>query len=296
MMEKGNIGLVIENHEMNQTRHKACIFNEDGGFIGSSPECFLFVQDEEQNIDQKHLKIGFEEGFFTISPMNESKVFYNDSFSPMEAGYEVIISLGDTFKIGLLKFRFVDSKEINKELLESKEKLESIPKQDDNIDAINLLPRGKVEADFNEKEGIKELIETKPNYDFIETKQDNSFLMFKENSLELTKENVDKILDKIFKELKQNQKSAFLNNHYANLNIEDLEQIIANVPLIKSTKLINLMALSLISKELYSPIFEEMEDNAFFTYLKAAIGGNLKEQKHLFENLTMRALSSYKEK
>lgn len=93
-----------------------------------------------------------------------------------------------------------------------------------------------------------------------------------------------------------NQKSAKLNEQYGELDIKDLEKIITNIPLIKSTKLINLLALSLISKELYSPIFEEMEEDMFIKYLQIAIQGNIKEEKALFENLTIKALEKYKNK
>ena len=295
-IEGESIGLVLENHEANQTKNKACIFDEGGGFVGSSPECFLYVQDKEENIDQKHLKISFEEGFFTISPVGENKVFYNRSFSPMQAGYDTIINSGDTFKIGELKFRFVESKEIDKELLEGKENIEAVPKQDDSIAEIELIPRGKVRADFSEKEDIKELIESKPNYDFIDIKSDDSFLASKEDSLSFTKENIDKVLDKLLQNLKQSQNTVLLNEDHADLNIKDFEHIIANIPLVRSTKLINLMALSLISKELYSPIFEEMKDNAFLNYLKSGIKSNIKEENILLENLVLKALVSYKKK
>ena len=297
MAEKEDIGLMLENAEENKIKtNAACIFDEGGGFIGSGAECILCVQDKEKNINEKHIRINFEEGFFTITPVDESKVFYNESFSPMQGGYENIINKGDTFKIGLLKFRFVESKEISKELLEGKERLEVVSKQDDNIDEVHLRPRGKVKIDFNEKQSVKELIESKPNYDFIEIKDSPEPLKIEVNSLDFTRENIDELLNKALKQLQQNQKKVHLNDDYTDLNIKDLEQIIANIPLIKSAKLINLIALSLINKELYSPIFEEMQDNAFLTYLKAAIQGDMNEQKHSLENLTIRALLSYREK
>lgn len=289
------IGVIIENIEEVSTRDKMYIFDKGGGFIGSDTQCSFCVQDKVNGIQNKHLKIGFEEGFFTIAPVEDAIVFYNESFSKMQGGFETIINKGDVFKISNIKFRFVDCKGIDEELFKNKEKLDNIERHDE-IDENLLKPRGKVQFDFKEKENIKELIESKTNYDFIEEKVDNSFLnqSDKKNPLEFEYQNILKTLDKILNELQMNQKITKLDEQYGELNIKDLEKIIANIPLIKSTKLINLIALSLISKELYSPIFEEMEEDIFIKYLKSAIQSNIKEEKDLFEKLAIKALEKYK--
>lgn len=291
------IGVIIENLEEILTRDKAYIFDKEGGFIGSDSQCSFCVQDRRNQIQNKHLKIGFEEGFFTISPVEDAVIFYNESFSQMQGGFETIINKGDIFRISNVQFRFVDYKEINDEFLRNKEKLDDIEKCDEINEGL-LKPRGKIQFDFKEKENIKELIESKTNYAFIEEKIDNSFLnqSDKKNSLEFEYQNILKTIDKALRELQMNQKSAKLNEQYGELDIKDLEKIITNIPLIKSTKLINLLALSLISKELYSPIFEEMEEDMFIKYLQIAIQGNIKEEKALFENLTIKALEKYKNK
>lgn len=289
------IGVIIENIEEVSTRDKMYIFDKGGGFIGSDTQCSFCVQDKVNGIQNKHLKIGFEEGFFTIAPVEDAIVFYNESFSKMQGGFETIINKGDVFKISNIKFRFVDCKGIDEELFKDKEKLDNIERHDE-IDENLLKPRGKVQFDFKEKENIKELIESKTNYDFIEEKVDNSFLnqSDKKNPLEFEYQNILKTLDKILNELQMNQKITKLDEQYGELNIKDLEKIIANIPLIKSTKLINLIALSLISKELYSPIFEEMEEDIFIKYLQSAIQSNIKEEKALFEKLAIKALEKYK--
>lgn len=291
------IGIIIENLEEILTRDKAYIFDKEGGFIGSDSQCSFYVQDRENQIQSRHLKIGFEEGFFTIAPVENAIVFYNESFSKMQGGFETIINKGDTFRIANVRFRFVDCKEINEDCLKDKEAFKGIEKHDDASEET-LKPRGKIQFDFKEKENIKELIEERADYAFIEEKTDNSFLNQKDekNPLEFEYQNILKILDRALKELQMNQKSVKLNAQYGELDIKDLENIIANVPLIKSTKLINLLALSLISKELYSPIFEEMEENMFIKYLQVAIQGNIKEEKALFENLTIKALERYKKR
>ena len=289
------IGVIIENLEEILTRGKAYIFDKEGGFIGSDSQCSFCVQDRENKIQSKHLRIGFEEGFFTIAPVEDAVVFYNESFSKMQGGFETIINKGDIFRISNVQFRFVDYKEINEEFLRNKEKLDDIEKCDE-IDEGLLTPRGKIQFDFKEKENIKEIVGSKTDYAFIEEKIDNSFLnqSDKKNPLEFEYQNILKTIDKTLRELQMNQKSAKLNEQYGKLDIKDLEKIIANIPLIKSTTLINLLALSLISKELYSPIFEEMEENMFIKYLQVAIQGNIKEEKALFENLTIKALEKYK--
>ncbi|WP_290882822.1 hypothetical protein [Helicobacter sp.] len=222
-------------------------------------------------------------------------VFYNESFSKMQGGFETIINKGDTFRIANIRFRFVDYKEINEDFLKDKEAFKDIEKHNDTSEEL-LKPRGKIQFDFKEKENIKELIENKVDYAFIEEKIDNGFSSQKDekNPLEFEYQNILKTLDRSLKELQMKQKSATLNEQYGELDIKDLENIITNIPLIKSTKLINLLALSLISKELYSPIFEEMEENMFIKYLQVAIQGNIKEEKALFENLTIKALERYK--
>lgn len=288
------IGVIIENLEEISTKEEAHIFDKEGGFIGSDPQCSFYVQDRENGIQNRHLKIGFEEGYFTIAPVEEAIVFYNESFSKMQGGFETIINKGDIFRISNVQFRFVDHKEIDEKFLRNKEKIGDVERYDE-IDDEQLRPRGKVQFDFKEKENIRELIEENANSAFVEEKK-NSFLnqSDKNNPLEFEYQNILKTLDKVLKELQINQKSVKLNEQYGDLNTEDLEKIIANIPLIKSTKLINLLALILINKELYSPIFEEMEENMFIKYLRIAIHSNIKEDKVLFENLTIKALEKYK--
>lgn len=288
------IGVIIENLEEISTKEEAHIFDKEGGFIGSDPQCSFYVQDRENGIQNRHLKIGFEEGSFTIAPVEEAIVFYNESFSKMQGSFETIINKGDIFRISNVQFRFVDHKEINEKFLRNKEKIGDVERYDE-IDDEQLRPRGKVQFDFKEEENIKELIEENANYTFIEETK-NSFLnqSDKNNPLEFEYQNILKTLDNVLKELQTNQKSVKLNKQYGDLDTKDLEKIIANIPLIKSTKLINLLALILINKELYSPIFEEMEENMFIKYLRIAIQSNIEEDKILFENLTIKALEKYK--
>lgn len=294
MGERAEIGILIENFDNCTSQQKARVFDENGGLIGSDPQCTFCVQDKMGRVQSKHVKIAYEENFFTIAPVGDCAVFYNQSFSKMQGGYDTAINMGDVFKIGDVEFRFVDAKSAEQILTEGKEQLQDIEKHKE-LDELVLKPRGQVSVNFNEKENIKELIEGKDNYAFIEERIDDSFLRQteKKDPLKFDYENILKSLQKAFKDLQTQQRSVKLNENYTDLNIKDLESIMANIPLVKSTKLVNTIVLSLIAKELYSPIFEEMEEDVFIKYLKIAIQGNIKEDKVLFENLVMKALQRY---
>lgn len=287
------IGVVVENLEELLTRDRAHIFDKEGGFIGSDFQCSFCIKDKENKIQDRHLQISFEEGFFTISPVEEAIVFYNESFSKMQSGFETIINKGDVFTISNIRLRFVDYKDISNDFLANKEKLEDIEKFQDTDEGL-LEPRGKVSFDFEEKESFKEIIENKANFIEGNISDDLSNKNQKTDSLEFEYQNILKLLDKTLKELQANKQTAKFNDCSGELDIKDLENIIASVPLIKSIKLINMLALSLISKELYSPVFEEMEEDIFIKYLESAIKCNIKEEKALFENLTIKALEKYK--
>ncbi|MGX3043761.1 FHA domain-containing protein [Helicobacter sp. T3_23-1056] len=290
------IGVIIENLEAVSSKQKAHIFDTEGGFIGSDSQCDFYVQDKDKKIHSKHLKIGFEEGFFTISPIEDAPIFYNESFSKMQGGFEVAINKGDVFRIENVQFRFVDSAEIDDELLKSKESLNNL-EQYEEIDDNLLQPRGKVAFTFQEKENIREIVESKADYAFMEQKESDDFLNQDSNQIILNTTNILHIIDKMLSELKQEQQHIILDDKCE--QIEDLETIITNTPLIKSTKLINILALGIISRELYSPIFEMInrdKKDGFAKYIQSAIQKSIKDDKHSFESLIIRALEKYLQK
>lgn len=290
------IGVIIENLETVSSKQKAHIFDTDGGFIGSDSQCDFYVQDKDKKIHSKHLKIGFEEGFFTISPIEDAPIFYNESFSKMQGGFEVAINKGDVFRIENVQFRFVDSAEIDNELLKSKESLNNL-EQYEEIDDNLLQPRGKVAFTFQEKENIREIVESKADYAFMEQKESDEFLNQDSNQIILNTTNILHIIDKMLSELKQEQQHIILDDKCE--QIEDLETIITNTLLIKSTKLINILALGIISRELYSPIFEMInrdKNDGFAKYIQSAIQKSIKGDKHSFETLIIKALEKYLQK
>ncbi|HDZ4931208.1 TPA: FHA domain-containing protein [Campylobacter jejuni] len=293
MIEKEEIGIAIENYDKCISGSKTFVFNTKGGTIGSGDDCTFRIQDKLEQIKNTHAIVSYEEGSFTITPFEDSDIYYNKSFSRMPSGYEIIISIGDIFKIGNLEFRFVDAKSIEASIKENKKYLEDIEKRN-RFDEIEIQPRGKTSINFDKNEELKEILKNN-DYKFIEEeKADDSFLKeITQNPHSLEHENILKSLVKNLKDIKTKQQSSKLDKDYSPINIKDFESIINNIPLIKSTRLINILALSLITKELYTPIFEEMEENIFIKYLEAAIQNNIKEDKILFENLTIKALEKY---
>ena len=286
MIDSEKIGIIIENIEAVASKEKVCVFDIDGGFIGSDSQSAFCVKDKANKIAEKHIKVSFEEGFFTIAPVGDCEVFYNGSFSKMQSGFATIINKNDTFKISNVVFRIVDSKDINAES-PHKESVGEVERYDDESDIV-FKPRGKVECDFNEKEHIRNIIESKADYTFItdSTPQDSE-------EYALSYDDILQTIDDTFKTF--TKKRIVLDNSEM-MDKKTLEYIIDNVPLISSPKIINLLALSLLTKELHSPIFSEMDDDLFVKYINTAMQNSAKEQKDLFEQITFLALQSYKNK
>ncbi|QWU80752.1 FHA domain-containing protein [Campylobacter novaezeelandiae] len=288
-MEK--MGILLENIEDSLGKNRAHIFDENGGVIGSDPECSFSVQDLKKQIKDKHVQIKFEEGFFTICPIDDSIIFYNESFSKLQSGFDVIINKGDTFKIGDLKFRFTDISDIDNEAIEAKLKIEDIPRH--NELEIAIEPRFKVNIDLNDN--IKENIKAKNNLDFVKDKEQKSDTLQIQDSKLFGYQDLLELIRQNFKELKQNQKKINFDQN-SSLERKQIEEIIENIPLIKSTKLINIIVLTLISKELYNPLFDGMKNDLFMRCLNSAIKDSINNDKELFEILSLMALEAYKDK
>ncbi|TKX33499.1 FHA domain-containing protein [Campylobacter taeniopygiae] len=294
MIDKEELGITIENYDECINGTKTFIFQSKGGTIGSGDDCAFRVQDKLEQVKNTHAIISYEEGSFTIAPFEDADIYYNRSFSKIPNGYEIIITIGDIFRIGNLEFKFVDANSIEENIKENKKYLENIEKRN-HFDEIEIKPRGKTSINFDKNEELKEILKNN-DYKFIEQeKTDKSFLkeITQKNPNLLEYENILKSLIKNFKDIKTKQQNSKLEKDYPSINIKDFESIIDNIPLLKSTRLINILALSMIAKELYTPIFEEMEENMFIKYLEAAIQNNIKEDKILFENLTIKALEKY---
>lgn len=83
-MEKEEIGVIVENTQDCKSKKYAHIFNEEGGFIGSGFDNAFCLQDTQNQIQDRHIKITFEEGCFALTPVEDCNVYYNNAFSSME--------------------------------------------------------------------------------------------------------------------------------------------------------------------------------------------------------------------
>ena len=90
------IAITAKHLNESHTPLQYCIFDENGGTIGSDSTNNFCLQDTE--IQERHVSIQYEEGCFTIASIGDSNIFYNESFSALRAGYETTINLGDTFR------------------------------------------------------------------------------------------------------------------------------------------------------------------------------------------------------
>lgn len=265
-----SIGVIIENFEDCVSKSRAYVFDTKGGIIGSSPKCVFCVQDSAGKVRDEHIKIAFEEGFFTISPIKDAEVFYGDSFSKMQSHYDMVINIGDTFRISNLYLRFVER--VDESLLSGKEKLGEILKE--NVaEEIVLKPRGQVNLDF--KENLPSL-----NVD------SNPISMPK-------KAHLLEVLQTMLQELKQEQTAISLTSLQEQLEHSNLEHILSHIVLVDSTKLINALALQVILKELHSPLFEITQENTLLLFLENAINKSARGEKGDFESLVIKALEHY---
>ena len=108
------IAAVIQNYDKASSfSAQFIIFDENGGDIGSLDTTKFSCNDMSDSITPKHAHVGFEEGVFTICGYKDCEIFYSDSYSKLPDDYESVINLGDVFRIGELKFIFIDPSRID---------------------------------------------------------------------------------------------------------------------------------------------------------------------------------------
>ncbi|MWV63121.1 FHA domain-containing protein [Helicobacter saguini] len=280
------IALQIKNIQQAKQFDKSYyIFDEFGGSIGSGNDCSFIVQDSNNSINEKHAEITFDEGEFLITCIGDSEIFYNGSFSKLLAGYEMAINYGDSLKIGDIDFICISPSKIDTSL--DKENISDIQSYN-KLDSINLEPRGKVNG-LN-IESNDELLDNNTLQD-IDSKLGLSNIT-QENieSKSLTKIN---ILNLIKQDLNTLEKSIQIDNKYNTLDIENISTIINNILLLDSNKVINLAILSIIIKELDTPIFKDISGVSFIDFIANAIDSSLNNNKELIEQLLIKALQKY---
>ena len=135
------------------------IFDENGGDIGSLDTVKFPCSDTSGSIASKHAHIGFEEGVFTICGYEGCEIFYSDSYSKLPDDYESVINPGDIFRIGELKFIFIDPSRID-EYVGKAHKIIENTKNFDELDNKEFEPVGKISnVDFKEEPKINSLID-----------------------------------------------------------------------------------------------------------------------------------------
>ncbi|MDU2360094.1 MAG: hypothetical protein E7D75_03980, partial [Campylobacter concisus] len=135
------------------------IFDENGGDIGSLDTVKFPCSDTSGSIASKHAHIGFEEGVFTICGYEGCEIFYSDSYSKLPDDYESVINPGDVFRIGELKFIFIDPSRID-EYVGKAHKIIENTKNFDELDNKEFEPVGKISnVDFKEEPKINSLID-----------------------------------------------------------------------------------------------------------------------------------------
>ncbi|WP_149713710.1 hypothetical protein, partial [Campylobacter concisus] len=276
------------------------IFDENGGDIGSLDTVKFPCSDTSGSIASKHAHIGFEEGVFTICGYEGCEIFYSDSYSKLPDDYESVINPGDIFRIGELKFIFIDPSRID-EYVGKAHKIIENTKNFDELDNKEFEPVGKISnVDFKEEPKINSLIDEEKDITLNENVNDvplnlnESAQNFDEEDINtqrmLTAKSMDELLMNLVESIKVQPNMSPISEQSRTLNTKDMETIIKTLPLSDNTTLVNAVLLKLICKELYSQMYDIVENNSFFKYLSGAVTKSTKEDKEAFNYLLHKAL------
>lgn len=265
------------------------IFDENGGDIGSLDTVKFPCSDTSGSIASKHAHIGFEEGVFTICGYEGCEIFYSDSYSKLPDDYESVINPGDIFRIGELKFIFIDPSRID-EYVGKAHKIIENTKNFDELDNKEFEPVGKISnVDFKEEPKINSLIDEEKDITLNENVNDvplnlnESAQNFDEEDINsqrmLTAKSMDELLMNLVESIKVQPNMSPISEQSRTLNTKDMETIIKTLPLSDNTTLVNAVLLKLICKELYSQMYDIVENNSFFKYLSGAVTKSTREDK-----------------
>ena len=165
---------------------------------------------------------------------------------------------------------------------------------------MRLEPRGKLlNVDFKEQPDIN-----------IFPKEDDEFYIKNDSPAKATEPNpayapkpftqnmissqtLNDLTQKLLGQLRNEIAPNTIESNSATLSVADLEAILSTIRLTDSTKLINSVLLQLVCKELYSHMYDIVENNSFFKYLSGAVTKSTQEKKEAFEYLVLKALESY---
>lgn len=282
---------------------KQMSFNESGGYIGSGNDCQWVVNDIYNNFREKHVHIKSNGDIYCLMAYKGSPVYMNGDHSPVISNYYIMLSTGDSFQIGELEFTVVsaeDMEDLSDETSETSiEDIEDYKKLDDYV----VIPEGQQEGIKAEDEiSIEKLIDDKVDVLGIEesyeesnfSSKDNDFV---ENSV-VTKQVMKDFLKSECNNILENEikKSVsiidIINGKNGRLSTKDLSYIISNFNLVNNTKVINLLVISLLFKELDSPFFEELESGGWEKIMSTIIK-NASSDKNSIERMVVQAVKKY---
>lgn len=279
---------------------KAMKFKETGGYIGSDSSCQWVVQDVFNNIAPKHIHIKYAENNFGIAPVSNNELYLNNDFSPIRKGYYISLVVGDKFRIGEIEFLVVNEDEID-DTAEDEAVVEDIESYN-KLDNIEIKPAGQQEGIKMDDEISTESLVTDSEdvlgigEEFLKPEPVNSnnpvrhIILTEDVLLNFIHE---KCSDLLLKHLKHS--SALMDivqDEKSRLTVKDLEHIFSNYSLINDVRVINLLTLSILYKELNSPFFEELEQDSFEKIISTLVKKSSSEQ-HMIERLLVRAIKKY---
>ena len=103
----------------------------------------------------------------------------------------------------------------------------------------------------------------------------------------------EKCSDLLLNHLKHSQALMdIMQEEKSRLTVKDLEHIFSNYSLINDVRVINLLTLSILYKELNSPFFDELEQDSFEKIISILVKKSSSEQ-HTIERLLIRAIKKY---
>lgn len=281
---------------------KQMTFNEGGGYIGSGSECQWVVQDVFNTINEKHVYIRSNGDSFCLMPYKGSKVYMNGDHSPIITSYYIVLSVGDTFKIGDIEFSVVSESELDEFAEEVADSAISEIKEYNKLDNYTLVPDGQMEGLATEEDisledlvnDNKDVLGIEDTYTEIHNNNEVNVLQNQIITKDILKEYIinecNTLLDSDIK--KQSSLVELLSKEKNRLSTKDLSHIISNFNLINNTKVINLLVISMLFKELDSPLFNEIEQDGFDKIISSLIK-NASSDQNSIERLVVHAVKKY---
>ena len=277
---------------------------EDGsqGIDGEVSESIKIFNNEEtfkKELDKEKEKYDFLSNYYVFDIPSSLLDKNNLNIT----NYYIILSIGDTFKIGDIEFTIIPESDLD-DLADgiTDNSMEDI-KDFDKLDNYVVIPDGQlnghnVEDDVN----IDDLIN-----------DERDILGIEENSIEQVVDNCEhnilqnKLISKqILRDFVINECDIILNSELkkqtslldilssekSNISTKDLAYIVANYNLINNTKVINLLVISMLFKELDSPFFNELEDDGYEKIISTLIRSATTDQSSI-ERLVLHAVKKY---